>query len=202
MFSKQTIAEYFDDLASANPTPGGGVVTAITGAQGVALLAMVCNLTLGKQKFTKVDEEIRLILVNLETNRRNLLNLAEQDAASFKAVIVARRLPKENSIETEIRAKAIQEALKASSEVPFAVFKICLKVLLVAERLGKICNPSVISDVEVGRYLLLACLLGSKVNVVVNLDGITDVGFCKEKRDYILGALQQIRAASGVNSFI
>jgi len=34
-----------EELASAAPAPDGGAAAALTGAQGVALLSMVCRLT-------------------------------------------------------------------------------------------------------------------------------------------------------------
>jgi formiminotetrahydrofolate cyclodeaminase len=47
-----------------------------------------------------------------------------------------------------------------------------------------------LSDVVVGRHLLLAGLLSAKANVEVNLAGITDEAFCREKR----GPMQQALA--------
>ncbi len=40
------ITEYLRKLASDEPAPGGGAASALTGAQGAALLIMVTNLTL------------------------------------------------------------------------------------------------------------------------------------------------------------
>ena len=42
--------EYLDILISDEPAPGGGSVSALAGAQGAALMAMVCDLTIMKKK--------------------------------------------------------------------------------------------------------------------------------------------------------
>lgn len=187
------ISIYLQELASANPTPGGGAAAALTGAQGVALLTMVCNLTIGKKKFADVEDEIRSILDILDRNRGVFLDLADKDTQVFQLVINAYKLPKETPVESEVRIKAIQNALKASSEVLFHLFKTCLTMLPLADRLEQIANPSVLSDVLVGRYLILASLLSAKANVDINLDGIEDESYCMERRLYMEEALGKSR---------
>ena len=44
-----TVRDYLDVLKSDAPAPGGGSVSALSGAQGAGLLDMVCELTLGKE---------------------------------------------------------------------------------------------------------------------------------------------------------
>ena len=43
-----TLENYMDILKSDSPAPGGGAVSALTGAQGAALVSMVCELTIPK----------------------------------------------------------------------------------------------------------------------------------------------------------
>ena len=45
------VKEYLDILISDEPAPGGGSVSALAGAQGAALLSMVCDLTTMKKKY-------------------------------------------------------------------------------------------------------------------------------------------------------
>ena len=42
------IRDYLDLLSSDAPAPGGGSVSALSAAQGAALVAMVCELTIPK----------------------------------------------------------------------------------------------------------------------------------------------------------
>lgn len=53
------IKGYLDVLQSDAPAPGGGSVSALAGAQGAALLLMVAQLTMGKEKFADYEEILR-----------------------------------------------------------------------------------------------------------------------------------------------
>ena len=81
-----TIESYLDSLASREPTPGGGAVVALMGAQAAALLSMSMRVT------AKTDEAEQLSSA-LDARRRQLLELAEADAAAFASVMLAYKLP-------------------------------------------------------------------------------------------------------------
>ena len=66
MIKQAAIEKFLDDLASQNATPGGGSAAAIIGAMGAALVAMVCNLTIGKKKYADVEGEMRALLAKLD----------------------------------------------------------------------------------------------------------------------------------------
>ena len=58
MYIEEPIQRYLDDLASVQPTPGGGSTAALSGAMGAALASMVCRITLGKEANAQVHQEI------------------------------------------------------------------------------------------------------------------------------------------------
>jgi formiminotetrahydrofolate cyclodeaminase len=178
----QSIKSYLQALASGEPTPGGGAAAALTAAQGAALLAMVCNLTIGKAKFAQFETELRSILHAAEQAYMAMLGQAEKDMAAFENVMAAYRSPKTTEQEATVRSAQIQSALKASAEVPFNLYKMCLSMFPLADRLEKICSPSVLSDVIVGRHLLQAALLSAQANIEQNLLSITNGAFCQSMR--------------------
>lgn len=51
MLTAMTVQEFVSELASGSATPGGGSAAGLAGAQGAALLSMVCNLTIGRKKY-------------------------------------------------------------------------------------------------------------------------------------------------------
>ena len=51
-----TVRGFADLLGSDAPAPGGGSAAALEGALGAALTAMVCALTVGKKKYSDVQE--------------------------------------------------------------------------------------------------------------------------------------------------
>ena len=48
--------DYLELLKSDAPAPGGGSVSALSGAQGCALFMMVADLTIGKSKYEDYQE--------------------------------------------------------------------------------------------------------------------------------------------------
>lgn len=57
-----TVRRYLDELASAAPAPGGGAVAALHAAQAAALVRMVCNLTIGRERFAAAEPTMRRAL--------------------------------------------------------------------------------------------------------------------------------------------
>ena len=77
MYINESIKKYVEDLASKKPTPGGGSAAAVSGAVGVALLEMVCNFTLGKEKYKDVEKEMKSHLANLKKLRDSFEKLID-----------------------------------------------------------------------------------------------------------------------------
>ena len=50
-FERMEIRAFLDELASDSPAPGGGSVAALCASLGSALVSMVSNLTIGKEKY-------------------------------------------------------------------------------------------------------------------------------------------------------
>ena len=56
--NSQTLEKFQKDLSSKNPTPGGGVIAALSGSFAASLIEMVCNLTIDKKGYEKVQKDI------------------------------------------------------------------------------------------------------------------------------------------------
>jgi formiminotetrahydrofolate cyclodeaminase len=164
-----SLKPYLDDLASAAPVPGGGAAAAVTVAQGLALLAMVCNLTIGKKRFAAVEAETIQIRTEVTAMMADALSLAEADMSAFGGVMEAYRLPAESDAQRAARQDALTRATRAAAEPPFRLMQVVAEALPLANRLERIGNPNVLSDVLVGRHLLHAGMKASRENVEVNL---------------------------------
>ena len=70
MLSEMKINDYIDLLASDAPAPGGGSASALCGAQGAGLCAMVAALTLGKKKYEEHQELCRDVYEQVRADRR------------------------------------------------------------------------------------------------------------------------------------
>src|SRR5437773_11595290 len=98
-----SISDFLDRLSSDDPTPGGGALAALAGAQASAMLAMVCQLTVGRPRFAAVEDQVRALLDELAQCRRDLLALADADADAYGEVAAAYRLPRGTDAEKEAR---------------------------------------------------------------------------------------------------
>jgi formiminotetrahydrofolate cyclodeaminase len=164
---------YLSDLASASPAPGGGAAAAVTVAQGLALLSMVCNLTIGKKKFSAVESQAKEILAQVSSMLAEALSEAEADMMAFTAVMGAYQLSAETDEQKSAKKAALVKATREATEPPFRLMALAARALPLADQLEKIGNPNVLSDVLVGRHLLIAGYNSSKENVEVNLNNLS-----------------------------
>ena len=108
MYIEQTLQTYLDDLASSKSTPGGGSAAAVSGAMAAALAAMVCQLTLGKEKYADVQEEIGALLGQAEEQRQRFQELMAADIAAYGKFSVCLKLPRETEDQRLLRADTLQ----------------------------------------------------------------------------------------------
>ena len=167
-----TSKDFLTALASSAPAPGGGGGAAMAGALAAALASMVCNLTIGKEKFAAQECEVKALLQEAEQVRQDLLALVEDDAAVFNSFMACYKLPKTTDAEKAARTAAIRKAAKQAAEVPLTIAKASYKVLQLADRLVIIGNPGVITDGACSALLARAALRCAEYNVRINL-GLT-----------------------------
>lgn len=165
-------ADFLAALASSAPAPGGGGGAAMAGALAAALASMVCNLTIGKEKFAQQEPEVKELLDEAEEVRQSLLALVEDDAAVFNSFMACYKLPKATEAEKAARTAAIRSAAKQAAEVPLAIARASYRALMLAERLVCIGNPGVITDGACSAILARAALRCAEYNVRINL-GLT-----------------------------
>ena len=196
----EKLGDFLDRLADRVPTPGGGAVAALHAAQGAALLGMVARYTTG-EKYAEHQVTIGRIITEVNELRGIALRLAEADADAFTAVSDAYTLPKSTDEEKAARSAAIAQALVNAAWPPAQVISLAGMVVDLAEALGVIGNRNVISDVAAAAEAARAAAATARVNVEINLAGITDEQASLEmiaetgKADDIIARADQVTAA-------
>jgi len=165
-------------VASAAPTPGGGSVSALAGAMGAALGAMVWRLTQAKGPSDLSEERLDDLIADLDRLRISLMASFDRDAASYEAVLAAMRLPKQSDAERVSRAAAIEAATRAATEVPLETARLCGEVLHRCAAAARLGHAQAVTDAGVGTQMAFAGLVGALYNVEVNLNGLSDEVFC------------------------
>ena len=175
-----TVREYLDVLKSDAPAPGGGSVSALAGAQGAGLLKMVCDLTLGKEKYKDFEAAVKEVRPVFEEAEEALTAGIDRDTEAFNMVMAAFGMPKDSDEEKAARREAIQKGTVASTEAPLENMKQAFRALEAAEKLAGKFNPNCMSDFGVGVMNLKLCIQGAFMNVKINLPGIKDEGLAAE----------------------
>ena len=193
MTSDQSLKSFLEELASAQPTPGGGGAAALCGAMAAALTSMVCNLTIGKKKYLEVTPRMKEVLAQSESLREGFSRLMDEDAQSFSELLASFKLPKETPEEQETRSHAIQEATMKAAQVPLEVIRKCAELLPIANLAAEKGNVNVVSDAGVAALMLGAAAQSAALNVNINLMGIRDRAWAQKTFDEMNSLLAKIR---------
>jgi len=92
----------------------------------------------------------------------------------------AYQLPKETYELEQARSAAIAEALAGAARPPADVIRVALRLTGLAEELLPAGNRNVITDVAAAAEAARAAAVTARVNIEVNLRGITDAGLRDE----------------------
>ena len=171
---EMTVRDFQTALASSSPTPGGGTAAAIALGQASALTVMVCDLTIGKEKWQdgwKIAEEAMLLSVKI---MRRAGELADEDSDAFDEVMASFKLSKGNDEEVSIRKTAIRNATLKATEKPFETAELALDLLKILPELASKGNSNAVSDVGVAGLLASAACKGALFNVDINLGSLPE----------------------------
>jgi formiminotetrahydrofolate cyclodeaminase len=182
-----TVQQWLDALANATPTPGGGAAAALGGALGAALVSMVAHFTIGRTRYTNVQEKIEHMLTTSTKLRTTLTELVQADAIAYDSVATAYRLPKSDGI---ARTNAIQTALITATEVPLQIAEAARQVLLLAQSIAQIGNRTLATDAGGAALLAQAAIRAALLNVTANCATLQD----ETRRDTFLARAQAASA--------
>lgn len=182
---------FADETASANPTPGGGSVSAYIGALGAALITMVANLRPPKNSgkdweyFSGMAEKARQV-------KKQLLQLVDEDSAAFNRLMETFKLPKNTKEEKEFRSQAVEEATILTMEIPLHTMEVTLKSFEIITAMIQYGNRNSISDAGVAAICCRSAVYGAWLNVKINAATLKN----QEKAGpYLMEASEKLREA-------
>lgn len=193
------ISDFLEQLASSEPTPGGGGAAALMGAMGVGLIAMVGRVTLAKKGQEALALELNGQIQSADQLRQQFSAIISVDAAAFDALMGAFKLPKDSLEAIDQRAAAIQRGYEGATEVPLICMRSCVSGLLLAQRSAQHGHRNVLSDSGVAIHALLAALKSAVLNVDINIPAIRDVGFVARAQQEVLQLTEQAEAIAAAS---
>ena len=177
------VSELIAAFRSTSPTPGGGSASALAGATGAALLAMVAAMA--KNRAATADDARLLQAAGTRCGALSdaLLDLVNRDSEAYDAVVAAYRLPKASDDEKAARKTAIQTAMKKAAETPLETMRHAAEALETAPLIARLGNANAASDVVVAVELLRAAARGARANVEINLESLDDAAYVARLRE-------------------
>jgi glutamate formiminotransferase/formiminotetrahydrofolate cyclodeaminase len=190
MIREEKIGKFMEDFASKKATPGGGSAAALSGALGAVATCMVASLTVGKEDYADVQEEMENLIEVTTGLKEDYLDLVDQDMKVFGEYMDALQMSRETEEEKEKRAKAMKKASVEATEVPFSMAKKSVGILKQALIAAKKGNDHAVSDAGVGAIEAYAALEAAELNVNINLAFMSDEEYVAEKRE----AMKELKA--------
>ncbi|ULH14464.1 cyclodeaminase/cyclohydrolase family protein [Deinococcus sp. KNUC1210] len=163
--------ELLQRTASADPTPGGGSVAAISGAFGLALVTMALAVSL---KGKNAPDDLKTLHHEAGELLNRLLPHPDADVTAFQGYMDALALPKSDEVQRASRRNAIQAAALSATEAPLSAARDLLAGLELAERAAVLAHQNVVSDVGAGAALLAGALHAELLTVDINLSSLPE----------------------------
>ncbi len=192
----EPLQKYLDELASAQPTPGGGSAAALSGALSAGLACMVARLTLGKADYAAVQQEIIALVERTERLRARFEQLMQEDSAAYGRLSATFKLPRATSEEKAARTQAIQEQLVEAALVPLEVAERAVDLVQCCLRIATIGNTNVLSDIATATVLASGAANGAAWMVRTNLRAMKDQERVQALSSRLSAALDSIAADS------
>jgi len=173
----EPLGTYIKRVSLKTPIPGGGSVVACVASLSSALISMVLNYTLGKEKYASFEKELQGIMTENEGILKKLSTCIEKDSQIYEEI--RRYTSKKDYISAE-------KFLKESAELHLDICRAMIKVVDFAEVLSEKGNKGLISDTGIASSLAMSAFLSAKMNVLINLK------FIKEDKDSVKQSLKEI----------
>ena len=154
----QPIGQFLSSLAARTPAPGGGASAAVVAAIGCATGAMAARYTTGP-KWADREAEATALADHLDAEAHALATAADDDAAAYSAVQVARKTKD---------AAAIATAEATALRVPAALIRRCAEAATALRLFRPRCNPHLVSDVDAGLALLAGAANAAWATLLIN----------------------------------
>ncbi|PHX92802.1 MAG: glutamate formimidoyltransferase [Flavobacteriales bacterium] len=174
ILADMTLSDFVDETARDSAAPGGGSIAALSGALGAALGTMVANLSAIKKGWETRLDEFSPWSEQGQIHKTALVSLIDEDTRAFDQIMQAYGLPKDNDIQINSRKKAIQDASKYATEVPFLTMQTAFSCIPMLKQMAEHGNPNSLSDVGVGILCIKTAVRGAWLNVLINAKNLDD----------------------------
>jgi len=179
MLTDDPLVDLFEAFASPSPIPGGGSAAAISSSLGVSLLRMAAALPRTRAESDEEVAAVARVSAMLARLQEQLTDTINTDAAAYTRVAAEYKLPRGSAAEQTTREDAIQEALRAATDVPLEIMRLSAGALTHARTVAARGRRAVSSDIAVALAVLRAGMEGAHRIVLANLTSLSDQRYVK-----------------------
>ena len=168
------LADFAVNVASVEPTPGGGSVAGVVGSLGIGLMIMSIEVTRNKLQDENQLATLKEASERLSELMEGLQKKADQDIEVFQRYMIALRMPKSSPEEKVVRTQALRSAAVAAATIPTEAIQLAYEALALAGDLVPLIDKGIVSDLGAGVAFLRSSIQANALNVRINLGGIVD----------------------------
>ncbi|MFL2963756.1 MAG: cyclodeaminase/cyclohydrolase family protein [Candidatus Thalassarchaeaceae archaeon] len=163
-----------NNIASKNPTPGGGAVAALTLGHSYSLVSMVARLTISSDKWLEGHDISNNLIEICDNGIIKSMELAKNDCAAFDNVMKSYRLSKNNENEISLRKERIMQSSLEATMAPFRIAEEASNLLLLLPEFAKKANKNALTDLASASKLAHSSVYIASLNVKINAPSISE----------------------------
>jgi len=190
MFKDMTLSEFVSATSSSKPVPGGGSVAALMAANGASLIAMLCNLTVGKKGYEDQWDKMKEVADICSQKAQDFLDFIDKDSKAFNDYMTALKMPKDDKEQIMAREMSIASALYDATFVPLQLARQADKLFEYADYAVTFGNKMATSDGAIATLLLKSAITAALYNVKINLPAIQNAAI-KQKMMTLIEQVEQ-----------
>jgi glutamate formiminotransferase/formiminotetrahydrofolate cyclodeaminase len=179
---------FLDKLAAGAATPGGGAAAAHAAGMAAALIAMAARLTIGKEKYAPVKDQMNEILNKAENLRTRFTEMEQADIDAFEKVMKAYQMPKDAAAEKSTRQLAIDQALISANQIQLNLANMAYETLELARQACQLGNINALPDIATGAVFANSTISSALINIRANCKKLSD----KKDIQYQIERINQI----------
>jgi len=179
-YLSEPLKSYLEKVSAKTPAPGGGSVVACIASLSAALINMVLNYTIGKEKYAAWDEELRVMKAENDSILEKLSGYIEHDSEVYESI---------RKYTAEKNTALAEQCLKESAEIHLDICRFAKKIIGFAEVLSERGNRNLISDTGIAVSLAIASFNTARLNVLINLQ------FLKGDSDFVGVSMREMDRA-------
>ena len=189
-----SLRDFIEAVGSADEPHGAVSSAAVAGGLGSSLLLMVAALP--QTRSNSVTDRTKLIetATALAEVQQQLIETMETETAV--RLFTARSMPQADDAQRSERQAAIQLALRAATDVPLEVMRLCGRGLEVGASVAAHSTSAASAEVQLGIALLQAGFSGARANLEGKLSSFTDAAYVASIIDEVGHLTQEAAAAT------